>query len=238
MRKYISTDLIKDLMKNNRLLQGNCEYELWKQEVDKYVDNLPCYEVDKVYKQGWNDAIDAMQNAKFASVAEQTERGESDEEITSADRPQGEWIDIGGYEVCKNCHEVKRFPHWNFCPNCGADMRAEQTEPNLIADTVKKEWKSWTSVGREQTEPRRKTTDYCDICNHEKCGNCVADGTNPYCIPSNYEPKQTEPTTEDCSEVIEDCDTCRYGFHGSQKCDNCRVGYPSNYEPITDCPWK
>ena len=68
MRKYISTDLIKDLMKNNRFLQGNCEYELWKQEVDKYVDSLPCYEVDKVYKQGWNDAIDAMQNAKFASL--------------------------------------------------------------------------------------------------------------------------------------------------------------------------
>ena len=68
MRKYISTDLIKDLMKNNRLFQGNCEYELWKQEVEKFVDNLPCYEVDKVYKQGWNDAIDAMQNAKFASL--------------------------------------------------------------------------------------------------------------------------------------------------------------------------
>ena len=37
----------------------------------------------------------------------------------------GEWIDMGGYEVCKNCHEVKRFPHWNFCPNCGADMRGK-----------------------------------------------------------------------------------------------------------------
>lgn len=43
------------------------------------------------------------------------------------DRPKGEWIDMGGYEVCKDCHEVKRFPHWNFCPNCGADMRKEQT---------------------------------------------------------------------------------------------------------------
>lgn len=45
------------------------------------------------------------------------------EAIPSADRPQGEWINIGGYEVCKNCHEVKRFPHWNFCPNCGARMK-------------------------------------------------------------------------------------------------------------------
>ena len=41
---------------------------------------------------------------------------------------QGEWIDIGGYEVCKNCHEVKRFPHWNFCPSCGADMKGVNNE--------------------------------------------------------------------------------------------------------------
>ena len=48
--------------------------------------------------------------------------------LPSADRPKGEWIDIGGYEVCKNCHEVKRFPHWNFCPNCGAEMRGDSDE--------------------------------------------------------------------------------------------------------------
>lgn len=45
-----------------------------------------------------------------------------------ADRPQGEWIDVGGYEVCKNCHEVKKISHWNFCPNCGADMREREGE--------------------------------------------------------------------------------------------------------------
>ena len=44
------------------------------------------------------------------------------------DRPKGEWIDMGSYEVCKNCHEVKRFPHWNFCPSCGADMREREDE--------------------------------------------------------------------------------------------------------------
>ena len=43
-------------------------------------------------------------------------------------RPQGEWIDMGGYEVCKNCHEVKRFPHWNFCPNCGRRMKGANDE--------------------------------------------------------------------------------------------------------------
>lgn len=41
----------------------------------------------------------------------------------------------------------------------------------------------------EQTEPM-KTTDYCKICNHKGCETCAADGSNPYCVPSRYEPKK------------------------------------------------
>lgn len=47
------------------------------------------------------------------------------EKVPSADRPQGKWIDDGGIEKCNQCGERKEFPHWNFCPNCGADMRGE-----------------------------------------------------------------------------------------------------------------
>ena len=76
---------------------------------------------------------DLIKRSDAIETAYQLRRKPNDEEwdwwvrsfnaIPSADRPQGEWIDIGGYEVCKNCHEVKRFPHWNYCPLCGADMR-------------------------------------------------------------------------------------------------------------------
>lgn len=48
-----------------------------------------------------------------------------------------------------------------------------------------------------KTEPQ--TTDYCDACNHKGCDNCIADGSNPYCVPSHYEPKD-EPQTEDACE--------------------------------------
>jgi hypothetical protein len=48
--------------------------------------------------------------------------------VKSADRPQGEWIDDGGIEKCNQCGERKEFPHWNFCPNCGADMREREGE--------------------------------------------------------------------------------------------------------------
>ena len=38
---------------------------------------------------------------------------------------RGEWIDDGCITRCKYCGEEKEFPHWRFCPNCGADMRGE-----------------------------------------------------------------------------------------------------------------
>lgn len=47
---------------------------------------------------------------------------------------RGEWIhdEIGMYKVptcrCSNC-DLYVLQEANFCPNCGADMRAEQTEP-------------------------------------------------------------------------------------------------------------
>ena len=48
----------------------------------------------------------------------------------------------------------------------------------------------------EQTEPkteRIKTLDYCDICNHKGCDNCIANNLDDYCVPSGYEPTtQTE----------------------------------------------
>ena len=70
--KWISADYIKELMKNDRLMQGNAEYELWKQEVDKQVDAMPSIEVMDVvtaYQQGWCDVLDAsisaLNDAKF-----------------------------------------------------------------------------------------------------------------------------------------------------------------------------
>ena len=61
---------------------------------------------------------------------------------------------------------------WNYCPYCGADMRAEQTEP--ICENCK-----WAEV------------EWAD----EPCENCCKNN-------SGFEPKQTEPITNcdiDCS---------------------------------------
>ena len=64
--KYISADYIKAIMKSDRLMQGNCEYELWKQEVDKKVDAMPSIDISrmkrneaeiKAYVDGYNDCF-------------------------------------------------------------------------------------------------------------------------------------------------------------------------------------
>lgn len=48
---------------------------------------------------------------------------------TVEERPHGEWIFIDndiGYDKCSNCDWTDARCHsWNFCPNCGADMRKE-----------------------------------------------------------------------------------------------------------------
>ena len=46
-----------------------------------------------------------------------------------------------------------------------------------------------------QTE-RMKTHDYCDICNHKGCDNCISNSLDEYCVPSGYAPKDTPKT--DC----------------------------------------
>lgn len=42
-------------------------------------------------------------------------------------RPQGEWLDIYATHIayeCSNCHmQMPITGYFNFCPNCGADMR-------------------------------------------------------------------------------------------------------------------
>ena len=64
---------------------------------------------------GWSDAYD---KAYIISTLE---------EVPKADRPQGEWIDRSGgiegaWNYCSVCGE-QAIDLYDFCPNCGADMR-------------------------------------------------------------------------------------------------------------------
>ena len=40
------------------------------------------------------------------------------------ERPHGKWVNISGFaSECSICKTCEIFPNFNFCPNCGADMR-------------------------------------------------------------------------------------------------------------------
>lgn len=64
MSKYIDAKYIKTLMKGNNLMQGNCEYELWKQTVDKVVDNMPAIDIVR------------CKNCRYRKMKKATFRGE------------------------------------------------------------------------------------------------------------------------------------------------------------------
>lgn len=76
------------------------------------------------YKQGWNDAIDAIiDNAP------------------TVERPQGHWINQSqGAKYPCECSECHTEPFCNdegyvlsdFCPNCGADMRVKDELNNEL----------------------------------------------------------------------------------------------------------
>lgn len=59
--------------------------------------------------------------------------------LPSADRPQGEWVDMGDFEQCSVCKgtRLKEFQSYYgkttwiktpYCPNCGAKMKGADDE--------------------------------------------------------------------------------------------------------------
>ena len=45
MSRYIDVIIVKGVLENNRLLQGNCEYTLWKQTVADIVRGMPSIDI-------------------------------------------------------------------------------------------------------------------------------------------------------------------------------------------------
>lgn len=84
---------------------------------------------DPAYADGWNSAVEIMQNAPAADVTE-VRHGR-----WIADKEDVEW---GNYFIRYRCSECKERPHFSkdrytfirspYCPNCGAKMDEREEE--------------------------------------------------------------------------------------------------------------
>ena len=115
-------------------------------------------------------------------------------------------------EKPNNCEYEDIF---EYCPRCGMrilvskpkDEPSNSEKPNN--SKVSEIPTSSTISKMEQVEPqteRIKTLDYCDICNHEGCDNCIANNLDDYCVPSGYKPiTQTETQNSNLTFEKDEC---------------------------------
>ena len=105
--------------------------------------------IDPIDRQAAIDALSYCQTYLFDSRDHDKKISLEDAEYAieqlppaQPERPKGHWLPDNNYvyetrfvcSVCKNSEAVptigftKYKPIWDFCPNCGADMRSEQNE--------------------------------------------------------------------------------------------------------------
>ena len=107
-----------------RLIDADALKEvMWRSAVDtrekiaEIIDNAPtfdCMHCDDFYE------IEDCRNCPITNT--------STKEMP--ERPQGKWLDIYKSHIayeCSNCHiQMPITDYYNFCPNCGADMRGDK----------------------------------------------------------------------------------------------------------------
>ena len=175
------------------------------------------------YMRGWNDALDAVQNGKF-HIAD-TPQTDCDTckhyklacelfseickyEPTTQTKTQNSNLTFEKDECAKEYEELGLKELKGLI---NADRKTENSseKPNNCETCRNKGFEGCEQpclgcgccgLYEPKTEPM-KTADYCDICKRDMCEVCIADATNPYCVPSHYEiryePKD-EPQT-DCA---------------------------------------
>ena len=120
--RLINADELKRVIHSSRL-SGNIEWLLM--DLDEIIDNAPTVEECKIID-GLNNEIDDLSENLAWYVNERNR-------LLKERRPQGKWRsckqgDIPITDRCTNCNYEMRWYRnkYNFCPNCGADMRGEK----------------------------------------------------------------------------------------------------------------
>ena len=100
----------------------------------RIIDNAPTVEPEPI-SDYQKRALELADNLKDKGVINNRERGTLRRAILlEPERPKGEWIKDGSSSIAYRCSNCEVLQHWspikngkyNFCPNCGADMRGEK----------------------------------------------------------------------------------------------------------------
>ena len=114
-------------------------------------------------------------------------------------------------------------------------MMAERKDEPNCSEKPNNSKVSEIPTGSEPQTERIKTLDYCDICNHKGCDNCIANSLDDYCVPSGYEPiTQTETQNSNLTfekRTMRDCYNCKK-YETEGECIECH--YEPKDEPQTE----
>ena len=145
------------------------------------------------YREGYKDGVrDAMQKMADRKT-EPTER-EGEQMIPEREREALMRLTMCAREECGMC---------KYKDTCDFDFQCETATRcmNILADALRKTEPNCSEKPNNCEDEPMKTADYCDICKRDMCEVCVADATNPYCVPSHYEIRhEPQPRCPKCGK--------------------------------------
>ena len=149
------------------------------------------------------------------------------------------------HDIHTNTHECVKDTHDKTEPTIS---KMEQVDKDI---NVRSKDEPTTQTETQNSNLTFKTLEYCDICDHKGCEECIANALDEHCIPSQFK-KQIE---DECAKEYEELGlkelkelikADRKTESNSEKpnnceetdCDTCRYAGECDWEPWQECPYE
>ena len=253
-----------DMFENCR----NCRL-LDEEQVREIIDNAPTIDAVEVVHGEWIDNCEDCRNwnHNYGACTEieckyEPNNFDKDINVRSNDEPK-----LSEIPTSKCHYEPKDEPTTEDCSTVDKDINVRSKDEtqydaeevakdiNRRVEMVKKEWSArhiedepTTQTETQNSNLTFKTLEYCNICDHKGCEECISNALDEHCIPSQFK-KQIEDECIECHYEPKDepkmdigigCSRCGVRF-GCIDRDMPHAVHCNSYgkitdEPQTDCP--